>query len=80
MANEICNYIKTYKVYITSISETRSVSADTLAAKFFDTDIYISDDIETVFKTAIKEKETDDVLFCVGSLYLIGELKKLLKC
>lgn len=80
MANEICNYIKPDKVYITSIDGTRSVSADTLAAKFFDTDIYISDDIETVYKTAIKEKETDDVLFCVGSLYLIGELKKLLKC
>lgn len=40
--------------------------------------IFYHNDLEVVFNKAYsKIKEVDDILFCVGSLYLIGDIKKL---
>lgn len=78
MAEKICNDIKPDKVYITSINGQRAVDAKNLANKFYNTDIYVSESINKAFDMALSEKEDDDVLFCVGSLYLIGELMSLL--
>ena len=34
--------------------------------------------IEDAFEEALKEKQ-DGILFCVGSLYLVGELKSVIR-
>lgn len=47
-----------------------------LEREFTNMDKYVSKDIEETFKKAISEKRQEDVLFCVGSLYLIGDLLK----
>ena len=35
-------------------------------------------DVEEAFEEALKEKG-DGILFCVGSLYLVGSIKKILR-
>lgn len=79
MAEKICTDIQPKKVFVTEIDGSRNLSANIIAKEFNHIDSYISDNIEDAFLTALNEKEPEDVLFCVGSLYLIGELKKLLR-
>ena len=33
-------------------------------------------DVKTAYQTLVQEKRPEDTCFCVGSLYLIGELEK----
>lgn len=68
------------KVYITRIDSARGLEADRIK-KDFDShrcraEIVIIPDICSAFKMALMEKDEEDALFCVGSLYLIGELKR----
>ena len=36
------------------------------------------EDVEEAFKKALAAKGEDGMLFCVGSLYLVGEIKTLI--
>lgn len=79
MSKVICREICPDKVYVTRIKGGRGLSADIIADEFCGTDIYVSDNIEDTFFKALEEKKEEDVLFCVGSLYLVGELKKIIR-
>ena len=37
------------------------------------------EDIETAFGRALEAKGEDGMLFCVGSLYLVGEIKDVIR-
>ena len=37
------------------------------------------EDVETAFKKALDLKGEDGMLFCVGSLYLVGEIKAIIQ-
>lgn len=79
MSEVICREVCPAKVYVTRIKGSRGLSPDIIAGGFAGTDIYVSDNIEDTFFKALKEKKEGDVLFCVGSLYLVGELKKIIR-
>jgi folylpolyglutamate synthase/dihydropteroate synthase len=36
--------------------------------------------VSCALEKALKDKKKEDVLFCTGSLYLVGEVKKLIEC
>lgn len=79
MIHDICSNIRPDKIYITQIDGERSLSAEVIASEFGGYDTFVSEDIMETFNRALNEKTEQDVLFCVGSLYLIGELKKIIK-
>lgn len=69
------------KIYITQIDSDRGLETNQMEQDFRQNqckaEIVVLPDIERAFLTALNEKQEDDVLFCVGSLYLVGALKKI---
>lgn len=68
------------RIYITQLDSDRALSIDKIEKDFrdksCDAQIVAEENVVTAFVRAIREKREHDVIFCVGSLYLIGELKK----
>ena len=68
------------KVYITQLDSSRALSTDKILRDFRDNnchaEIAIVDNVSDAYDLAVNEKNKDDILFCVGSLYLVGEIKK----
>lgn len=81
MIQRICSNLKFDAVVTTQISGDRVVPAEELAEIFraqgcTKVTSFVSN--EEAFEEAYKQKE-DGLLFCVGSLYLVGEIKAYLK-
>ena len=80
MIETICHETNLSAVVATEIKGDRNVPAEDLAAifrKYTDAPVTAVSGISDAFEEALKEKE-DGMLFCVGSLYLVGELKAIL--
>lgn len=81
MIGHICNELKFHRVITTAIWGDRMVSAEELAEVFREkgcTHVTAVSLVAEAFEEACRQKE-DGLLFCVGSLYLIGEIKAYLK-
>ncbi len=82
MINFMAKELSPEYVYVTSLDSDRALSADYAAALFaaHGLQVYTGEKIEDCFKKAYGDAiRNDDVLFCVGSLYLIGSIKELMK-
>ena len=80
MIHTICSRIKFRKVVTTEVGGYREVPSAELAEIFCKEgckDVGNSDNIEEAFHMAHEAKGEDGMLFCVGSLYLVGEIKTL---
>ena len=81
MVHTICETGCIQEVVVTEIHGSRIVPAEELAAvfrKFTNVPVTVIHSIEEAFNTAM-EKKGDGLLFCVGSLYLVGEVKKVIE-
>lgn len=81
MVHTICDTGCIQEVVVTEIHGSRIVPAEELAAvfrKFTSVPVTAISSIEEAFDTAMEKKE-DGLLFCVGSLYLVGEVKKVIE-
>ena len=81
MVHTICETGCIQEVVVTEIHGSRIVPAEELAAvfrKFTNVPVTVISNIEEAFNTAM-EKKGDGLLFCVGSLYLVGEVKKVIE-
>ncbi len=70
------------EVFITRLNNKRTVSETELTEIFrrcSDIPIHTFDCAGKALKHALAVKQKDDILFCAGSLYLIGELKEYLE-
>lgn len=77
MIRRICQNLRFSKVVTTQIDGARVVPAGELAQLFKENgcvNVTAKDKIEEAFDEAYEEKG-DGLLFCVGSLYLVGEIK-----
>ena len=77
MIGEICEGIHPSHVVATQIDGSRVVPAEVLAEDFRKagcTDVYAEPEIRAAYEKALGKKGSG-MLFCVGSLYLAGELK-----
>lgn len=77
MIGEICEGIHPSHVVATQIDGSRVVPAEVLAEDFRKagcTDVCAEPEIGAAYEKAL-EKKGSGMLFCVGSLYLVGELK-----
>lgn len=80
MIQTICESCRPVSVVVTQIDGARVVPADTLAEvfrKYTKAPVIAKTDVEEAFDTALENKG-DSMLFCAGSLYLVGELKAIL--
>lgn len=81
MIQTICEQTALAHVVVTEIPGDRNVSAKKLAEifeKYTKAPVKAVSGIADAFSAALEEKK-DGMLFCVGSLYLVGELKSLLR-
>lgn len=70
------------EVFITRLNNKRTVLETELAKIFHnysDIPLHIFENAGEALKKALAAKKENDILFCVGSLYLIGELKEYLE-
>jgi dihydrofolate synthase/folylpolyglutamate synthase len=77
MIREIAEGIRPDRVVVTEIAGSREVSAERLAELFRENGcgrVTAEPDVGRAFELACREKG-DGLLFCVGSLYLAGEVK-----
>lgn len=81
MIETICRETKFAEVIVTEVSSYRRTSAKELAEifkRYTEVPVKVCERAEEAFTLGCQEKE-DGLLFCVGSLYLVGELKTLLR-
>ena len=78
MIRTILDRISFRHVVVTQVGGYRKVPSEKLA-EIFRTEgcpnAEAIDDVEEAFQKALAEKGEDGMLFCVGSLYLVGEIK-----
>lgn len=84
MIETLCRKLPLCRVYVTSINSNRGISAKYTAEIFSQClkknacTVMWDDDIKVMFETAFKDiKNTDETLFCVGSLYLVSSIKEI---
>ncbi|MEH2957197.1 folylpolyglutamate synthase/dihydrofolate synthase family protein [Candidatus Merdisoma sp. JLR.KK006] len=81
MIEKICQELPVEQVIVTEVGGCRCVNAGETAALFkeFGTaKVLACPNVEEAFSAALKEKG-DGILFCVGSLYLVGSIKRILR-
>ena len=71
------------KVFVTEINSERGLEAESIYNLFKEkgckAQVQVISDVKSALEAAISEKGEQDVLFCAGSLYLIGEIKKIIQ-
>lgn len=82
MIHTILSRISFRHVIVTQVGGYRKVSAEKLEEVFRIQgceEAEACEDVQEAFEKALKEKGENGMLFCVGSLYLVGEIKALLR-
>lgn len=82
MIGDICREISFAHVVTTEVGGYREVPAEELAEIFREfgcQEVTAVKDIPEAYETALRYKGDDGLLFCVGSLYLVGEIKSCLQ-
>ncbi len=68
------------RIYVTRIDSDRGLDEKDILREFSKynpaMEIKVVSDVREAFAQAVRDRSERDVLFCVGSLYLIGELKQ----
>ena len=78
MVKLLCEGMKIDGVILTEIDSGRKVSAEILAQEFFKNGqkkVEICKDENAAFQKGIEYKGKEGMLFCVGSLYLVGSIE-----
>ena len=81
MIAEICESVHPTSMVVTQIDGARVVPAEVLSGvfrKYTDAEIFTEPDVEKAFIQALAKKG-DGMLFCAGSLYLVGDIKAILQ-
>ena len=81
MIRTILGKISFHHLIVTQVGGYRKVPAEKLAEIFREKGCPTAEaceDVEEAFKKALAAKGEDGMLFCVGSLYLVGEIKTLI--
>lgn len=78
MIKTICDQIHFREVVVTQVGGYRKVPVETLAGIIRDmgyTNVHVYEEVPEALNEALRLKGEDGMLFCVGSLYLVGEIK-----
>ena len=81
MIEALCHGVDADVYVITKLEDKRGERANALAEVFgrhTTKPVYVEESLKTAFARAMEEKGSEGRLYCLGSLYLIGELKRLI--
>ncbi|MBT9779993.1 bifunctional folylpolyglutamate synthase/dihydrofolate synthase [Clostridium sp. MCC353] len=81
MVKELCRSLPLKRVYLAHMDSSRAMDTTPLAQLFNSQGISTVTDcghVKDGFLQAVSQKEDGELLFCVGSLYLIGEIEAVL--
>lgn len=81
MIEELCKGTSADAYVITKLEDERGTACEEMAQvfrKFTDGMVYVEENLEKAFAKALEEKGDEGYLYCLGSLYLVGELKTLI--
>lgn len=81
MIRELCSHVHVSRVIVTHMNTKRSVESKILAKEFESRLACPVEVFDTVTKAwdCLLQKKGEDLAFCAGSLYLVGEVKALLE-
>ena len=82
MIEYLCENLKVCTYIVTEIKDDRRVPAEELAEifiKYTDAKVICCKELSDALETAEKERREDGMIYCLGSLYLVGMIKKYLK-
>lgn len=81
MIEYLCENLDVKAYVVTQIEDERGVPAEELAdvfRRYTDRPVYCKERLEDAVRTAMNEREETGEIYCLGSLYLVGMMKKLL--
>lgn len=81
MIEYLCENLDVKAYVVTQIEDGRGVPAEELAdvfRRYTDRPVYCKERLEDAVRTAMNEREETGEIYCLGSLYLVGMMKKLL--
>lgn len=79
MMNLIASIDNCNGYYVAPVNSVRALVAKDMKdylEQFVDVPVYQFDSIDEAYKNALRNKKKDEVLFCTGSLYMVGEVKE----
>ena len=81
MIEYLCENLDVKAYVVTQIEDERGVPAEDLAdvfRRYTDRPVYCKERLEDAVRTAMNERGETGEIYCLGSLYLVGMMKKLL--
>lgn len=81
MIETLCKGTQADAYVITKLEDERGADCTELVQtfqRFSASPVYLEERLDTAFERALQEKGEDGKLYCLGSLYLVGELKTLI--
>ena len=81
MIKLLCAHSEADAYFVTKLSDARGAGKEIMEEIFrccTDKPVFVKDSLEEAFAEALKEKGESGRLYCLGSLYLVGELKELI--
>lgn len=81
MIEYLCENLDVKAYVVTQIKDERGVPAEELAdvfRRYTDRPVYCKERLEDAVRTAMNERGETGEIYCLGSLYLVGMMKKLL--
>ena len=81
MIELLCKESDADAYFVTKIADARGAGKEVMEKIFknyTDKPVHVSESLEETFSKALNEKGTNGKLYCLGSLYLVGELKELI--
>ena len=77
IAGRIAKELRPVRIYTAPLQSYRAADAGHIAELYREygmKDVRLLDNIPEAFRTAVSEKQEDEILFCAGSLYMAGEI------
>ena len=77
IAGRIAKELRPVRIYTAPLQSYRAADAGRIAELYREygmKDVRLLDNIPEAFRTAVSEKQEDEILFCAGSLYMAGEI------
>lgn len=82
MIAALCQNLQVDSYVITTVESTRKVDAGELARivrNYTDSEVTVRERLEEAWAEMIRQKGEDGIAYCLGSLYLVGMIKELVK-
>jgi len=82
MIENICKNLQFEAIVVTELDNKRAVSYEVLHSEFeknTTSKVYGEKEVKDAFRKALSLKPESGIVFCVGSLYLVGEIKGIIR-